>query len=484
MLHSTFVMAQFTASGTPPAAARSSRPAGHVAARARAVLLASAALALLWTTGATPHAQEPAPLTYAIVGARVVPVSGPAIDAGTVVFVHDRITAVGAGVPVPDGAIRIEGKGLTVYPGLIDLGTTIGVAAPTAPREDTIRTTEDQERTKRAAILRPHVRASDHLNPADTALARAAAAGITSVLATPAGDTLRGQSALILTTIGPDAPQVGAVADDRRRPLVVQSPVALHVAFANRPGGANGYPVSLMGGIAFVRQTFLDAQHHQAAIAHAGRTKGPRPAPDAALDAIAPAFAGDLPVAFEASSAREILRALEMARAFSFAPIVTGAHEADQVVPELRRANARVIVSLNYPTRSPALAPDADEPLRVLRARANAPKTPAVLQAAGVPFAFASAGLSDPKDFLKHAARAVENGLPSDTALRALTLQAATIAGAADRVGSIEPGKLANLVVATGDLFDEKTTIAHVFVAGHPVNLEAGRAEANRRTAP
>lgn len=450
----------------------------------RAHLRACTALVVLGMTSVAPAAQEPAPTTYAIVGARVEPVSGPALATGTVVFTADRITEVGANITVPEGAIRIEGKGLTVYPGLIDMGTSAGVATPAAPAGETMRTTEDQERAKRALILRPHVRAADQLNPEDAALAGAAAAGITSVLAMPPGDTLRGQSALILTTLGPDAPQIGAVADDRRGPMVVQNPVALHVGFPTRPGGSNGYPVSLMGGIAFVRQTFLDAQHHQAATAYAERSNGARPTPDAALDAIQPALDGRLPVAFEAESARAILRALEMARAFSFSPIITNAREADQVAPALREAGARVILSLNYPTRLPSLAPDADEPLATIRARVNAPKTAAALQQAGVPFAFASDGLSDPKDFLKNAAKAVEQGLPADAATRALTLGAATIAGAADRVGSIEPGKLANLVVTTGDLFEEKTTIAHVFVAGRPVNLEAGNATDNRRAAP
>ena len=422
-------------------------------------------------------------MTYAIVGARVVPVSGPAIAQGTVVFSDDRITAVGTGTEAPAGAIRIDGTGLTVYPGLIDMGSSAGVTVPAAPRSETAGTTEEQERAKRAAILRPHVRVSDQLNPADAALGRAAAAGITSVLAMPPGDTFRGQSALILTSRGPDAPQIGAVADDRRGPLVVRSPVALHLTFANRPGGANGYPVSLMGGIAFVRQAFHDAQHHQAAVAHADRQKRVRPAPDAALEAIQPALGGQLPVAFEASSAREILRALAMARAFSLAPIITNGLEAGQVAADLGSANARVIVSLNYPVRLRSLAPEADEPLETLRRRANAPKTPAALHTAGVPFAFASDGLNDPKDFVKNAAKAVENGLPADAALRALTIEAATLAGAAGEVGSIEPGKLANLVVTTGDLFDEKTTIAHVFVAGRPVALEADNVGA-RRSAP
>jgi imidazolonepropionase-like amidohydrolase len=473
-------MMSSTITASPSARAKARGLVGHLARIATPSLAVALALVV---AGAAARAQEPAPATYAIVGARVVPVSGPAIDSGTVVFRGDRITAVGAGIPVPESAIRIDGAGLTVYPGLIDMGASIGVTPMPASRGESFRTTEDQERAKRDRILRPHVRASDYLNPGDAALGRAAAAGITSVLALPPGDMLRGQSALILTSIGPDAPQIGAVADDRRGPHVVQSPVALHVTFSNRPGDSNGYPVSLMGGIAFVRQAFLDAQHQQASVTQADRARHARPAPDAALDAMAPALQGALPVAFEAASAREILRALQMARAFNMTPVITNAREADQVASALLDANARVIVSLNYPTRLPSLAPDADEPLSALRARANAPKTPAALHAAGVTFAFASDGLSNPQDFLRNATKAVGEGLPADAALRALTLQAATIAGAQDRLGSIEAGKLASLVVTTGDLFDEKATIAHVFVAGRPVDLSAAAGN-SRRTAP
>ena len=127
--------------------------------------------------------------------------------------------------------------------------------------------------------------------------------------------------------------------------------------------------------------------------------------------------------------------------------------------------------SLNFPVRRPSLAPDADEPLRVLRDRANAPKGPAALEKAGVLFAFESNGLAEPKDFLKNAQKAVTAGLGKDAALKALTLDAATLAGAADRLGSLDRGKIANLIVAEGDLFDEKTTIKHVFVNGRMVRL-------------
>ncbi|HXH08101.1 MAG TPA: amidohydrolase family protein, partial [Vicinamibacterales bacterium] len=112
-----------------------------------------------------------------------------------------------------------------------------------------------------------------------------------------------------------------------------------------------------------------------------------------------------------------------------------------------------------------------DEPLRTLRERAAAPRTPAALARAGIPFAFASAGLREPRDFVRHAARAVAEGLPAEAAIRALTIDAARLAGVADRLGSLEKGKTATLIVTDGDLFEEKSAIRHVFVEGHPVDL-------------
>jgi imidazolonepropionase-like amidohydrolase len=178
-----------------------------------------------------------------------------------------------------------------------------------------------------------------------------------------------------------------------------------------------------------------------------------------------------MPVAFRASTSREVLRALEMANMFKLDPIITAARQVDDVTADLKTANARVIYSLNYPTRRPSLAPDADESLAVLRERANAPKGPAALEKAGIVFAFESAGLSDVKDFLKNAQKAVANGLSRDAAIKALTLNAATIAGASDRLGSLERGKIANVIITEGDLFDENSAIKHVFVNGRPVSL-------------
>jgi imidazolonepropionase-like amidohydrolase len=171
-----------------------------------------------------------------------------------------------------------------------------------------------------------------------------------------------------------------------------------------------------------------------------------------------------------------------MAKMFKLEAFITGAREADLVATDLKAADTRVIVSLDYPRRSESLAPDADESLDALRARANAPKTAAALAKAGVPFAFESGALNDPRDFIRNAAKAVQNGLTRDDAVRALTLGAATIAGAADRVGSLEPGKIANVLVTEGDLFDEKMTIKHVFVEGRAVSLDVPAPAASRRT--
>jgi imidazolonepropionase-like amidohydrolase len=415
-----------------------------------------------------------AAVTYAIQGARIVPVSGAVIENGTIVFRDGVITAIGgANVAVPPGAQVVAGKGLTVYPALIDMGSTVGLDMPPVPRAENPRTTEDVERVKADYLLRAGFRAADHVSPTQSALGRAAANGIAAVLATPSGDAIRGQSALIATALPDDEPQIGAVADERDGALVLKTPVALHVTFSERPEGGNAYPNSLMGVIAFVRQAFVDAQHWNAS-SKAPHTQ--RQIYDPNLEALQPALAGTLPVAFEGGAAHEILRGLDMARSFKLNPMITNGREADQVINDIKAANARVIVSLNYPTRPQNLAPDADEPLRTLRTRANAPKVPAALAKAGVPFAFSSDGLGEPRDFIKNAAKAVQAGLPREDALRALTLQAATIAGAADRLGSLEAGKVANVLVTEGDLFDEKMQIKHVFVGGRPINLEAAAA--------
>jgi len=442
-----------------------------------ACLLACAAV--FATTG-----RADAPHFYAIKGARIVTAAGAPIPSGTVVIRNGLIEAVGADVQVPAAAAVIEGAGLTVYPGLIDMGTSAGLEAPAGGQPPVFRSTEDAERYKRTRIFRPDLAAADQLRADAPELARLTAFGITSVLSTPSGVMVKGQSALVNVVGPPDEPQIGSVGDYRRGLQILRSPVALHVEFPGNPAG-EGYPASLLGAIAFVRQSFLDAQHQRLVAERYERSgsTGQRPNHDPSLAALQPALDGRLPVAFQANLAREILRALEMAEEFKLDPVIAGGREADQVAPDLKARGARVIYSLNFPVRPRALAPDADEPVRELRLRANAPKVPAALARAGVTFAFSSSGLRDERDFLRHAARAVKEGLAPEAAVRALTIDAARIAGAAQRVGSIETGKIANVIVTDGDLFEEKTRVRHMFVDGRSVKVAEqpeGRREGGR----
>jgi imidazolonepropionase-like amidohydrolase len=440
--------------------------------------------ALAFTSAFAIGLDGQAPHDYAITNARIVTAAGAAIENGTIVFRDGIIDQVGTGVAPPAAARVFDGKGLSVYPGLIDMGNTaaVTIAAATPP---TPRTTEDAERLKRELLLRPQLRAAEHLAVDVPALRKLASAGITSVLAVPPGTTFAGQSALVNVALPEDEPQIGALADVRSGQPIIRTPVALHLAVPENPPG-DAYPNSLMGVIAFIRQSFLDAQHYGAAQQRAAKAGAPvaRIPFDPALEALQPAVTGRLPVVYRADSVREIDRALEMTRAFKLQVILAGGREADQLAPDLKAANAKVIFNLRYPERLKSLGPDADESVRALRERANAPKAPAALEKAGILFAFESGGLEEPKDFVKNAAKAVKAGLAQDAAIRALTINAATIAGAAERLGSLEKGKIANLVVTDGDLFGEKTAIKHVFIDGRPVRLDEPSTNDTRRARP
>lgn len=444
------------------------------------LLIAVAVLGAL----AAPRAQ--APHVYAITNARIVTAAGAPIENGSIVFRDGLIEQVGSGITPPASARVYDGQGLTVYPGLIDMGNTAAVTAPVASAPAP-RTTEDVERAKRESLLRAHVRAAEHLAIDAPAMKKLVAAGVTTVLAVPAGQGITGQSALVNVALPDDEPQIGALADIRKGQPVLRTPVAAHVVLPqNLPGGA--YPASLMGVIAVVRQSLIDAQYYGVLQERAarGRSGTPRLLFDPALEALQPVVGGRLPVVYRADTVREIDRALAMAQDFTLDTIVAGGREADQLVADLKARNVRVIYNLRYPERLKSLWPGADEPLRVLRERAAAPKTPAALDRAGILFAFESGGLEDPKDFVKNAARAVKDGLAADAAVRALTINAATIAGAAHRLGSLEKGKIANAIVTDGDLFGEKTQIKHVFVDGRPVVIEepAGDSGGRRPTQP
>jgi imidazolonepropionase-like amidohydrolase len=439
--------------------------------------------AVILATTAAVALRADVPHVYAIRGARLVPVAGPVIPSGTIVVRGGVIEAVGASIEAPKDARVIDGAGLTVYPGLIDMGSAAGIDQTPAQQPANLRTTEEAERWKRTQILRPDFDVAAQVRADAPEFVRYASAGITSVLAMPSGSVVRGRSALLNVTGPVDEPPVGNVGDYRKGLQVVKAPVALHIDFSLGGGRGDGYPVSLIGLISFIRQSFLDAQHQALVQQRYERMKSGagRPSYDPALDALQPALQGKVPVAFEANAAREIDRALAIAKEFKLDPIISGGREADQSAPDLKARNARVIVNANFPTRPRTLPPDADESISALRARAAAPRVPAALNKAGVLFAFSGVGLREPRELVRNVARAVREGLPADAAIRALTADAAKIAGAGERVGTLEKGRIANLLVTEGDLFDERMKVKHVFVDGRMVAIEDAPAQPERR---
>jgi imidazolonepropionase-like amidohydrolase len=405
-------------------------------------------------------AQNPPPY-YAITNARIVPVSGPVIEKGTVVIANGLIRAVGEAVTVPSEAWVIDGEGMTVYPGLIDAYTDLGLVAaqparPAGPPGPGAQQQRQSEGPEDRPGSTPWVNAADELKADDRRLETWRNAGFTTALTAPRTGIFPGQAAII------------NLAGDRPGQMVVLAPAALPLSF--RPTGDFwGFPGSLMGTLSYIKQVFLDTEHYAAAKAayDAGPQGRERPEYDRTVRAVREAMAAGRPVLLPADSAAEIHRAMKIAGQIGLEGyILYGGQQGYAAAEALAAENVPVLVSVKWPERERDTDPQADETLRTLRHRAQAPSTPAALAAAGVPFAFYSDGIANPKDILKNVKRAVDAGLAADRALRALTLGAAEIFGVADRVGSIEPGKIANLVVADGDLFDDKTKVKWVFVDG------------------
>jgi imidazolonepropionase-like amidohydrolase len=435
--------------------------------RLRLVLLvATFALLLI----AIVNAQRSAIDTYAITNARIVPVSGATIDRGTVVIRNGLIDAVGTNVTAPPDARIIDGTGLTVYPGLIDSYTNLALpeaAASPSPGGGggAIFFAAPQPRpaagpnSTQPPGLQPEVMVEEIIRPGGTEIESSRNIGITTALTVPRTGIWMGQSALI--NLAGDTPQQ----------MIVRSPVAMHVGFTPLRGG---YPGSLMGVFASLRQMMLDAQRYRDSVQLYDRApRGMRrPEVDRSLAALLPVLEGRMPVVMLANSEREIARALDLAAEFKLRLIIAGGRESDRLTDRLLKQNVPVLLSLNLPRRTTAAIPEADpEPLRVLRERVEAQQTAGKLAKAGVRFAFQWGSLTNISDLMVNVGRVIDNGLQSTDALRAFTIWPAQILGVENQLGSIEIGKIANLTVTRGDLFDRNSRVAHVFIDGRPVDL-------------
>lgn len=400
------------------------------------------------------------PPVFAIVGARITPVSGPVLESGTVVLRGGLIESVGSGVAVPADARIIDGAGLSVYPGIFDGQSRTGIPAQhltgaSAGERPAVRGggrggSQAEPAPAPTGNLNADVRAAAILAPFGAAGDAARNGGICTVLAAPARGVIAGQGAVVNLT------------EDRDR-AVIKPDATLHVSFDSSSFGR--FPGALMGKFAFLRQSLLDAGRQAEAwrIYNENPAGLKRPEMTPALQSLQPALQGRLPVVFPATNDAEAERALAFSRELSLSPILFGLTQVDRVSPLL--AGTPVILSARFPEAPPEPASEIPEAVRVLRRRAAAPAIAGRLHQLGARFCFSSDGLS-PSDFLKNVRKAAGAGLPRDAAIRALTLSAAEIFGVERQLGSLDPGKIANIVVSRGDILDENSRITHVFVDG------------------
>jgi imidazolonepropionase-like amidohydrolase len=402
---------------------------------------------LLWPAAAGAAKVD----VYALVGAKVVPVSGPTIENGTVILRDGVIEAVGTKLAIPPDARVIDGKGLTVTPGLIDAFGGLGLPTsrpPTPPgAADAPAAPAAAPPTPPAGALQPQALALDRLRPADALRARDL--GITNALVIAREGVLPGRS--VLVTLNGTRPEQ----------MALRQPAAMHLHMAT---SGRGYPTSLMGTMAHIRQQLLDALRYREEwnLYERSPVGRKRPRFDPALAAWRDVIDGKLPLVVTAPRENDIRRALALADEFKIKVAVAGAPRAFMVTNLVKQRKLPLLVTVNFDPPRPVLGGGGDEE-RERRDIDEAARNPAALHKAGVPFAF---GSGYGPSFLGGVRRAIESGLPRDAALKALTLDAARALGVADRIGSIERGKLANVVLWSGEPLDRRARVRLVFVDG------------------
>jgi imidazolonepropionase-like amidohydrolase len=392
---------------------------------------------------------------YAIRNARIVTVNGATIERGTVLIRDGKIAAVGANVSVPGNAKVIDAQGLSVYPGLIDSNTTLGLSE-VGQVNATVDTTE-------LGDFKANMKALTAVNPNSELIPVARMNGVTTALTCPRGGMIAGQCALInLDGWTPQEMKLLAPAG-----LQMNYPA---IGFGGRRGGGFAQVQGQSGEeqrrlrdrqIESLRKKLEDAQAYAKAREAAAADKSiPARTIDLGLEAMIPVVKGELPVLIDANGEREIRGAIELADRYKLKLIINGGDNAAKVARTLKEKNIPVILG-------PVLdLPDSeDDSYDTPYARA------AELHKAGVRFAFSTGSASDVRLLPYHAGTAAAFGLPKEEALKGVTIYPAQILGVDKLVGSIETGKVANLVVTDGDILEFRTKIKHIFINGHPVDL-------------
>jgi imidazolonepropionase-like amidohydrolase len=418
----------------------------------------AAVLFLLVASGARAEA----PGVYAIINGTVHPVSGPEIPNGVVVVRDGLIESVGSGITIPADAMTIDAQGGHVYPGLINAQTSLGFAAPRARTRGQGQAGQRPTESDTPVVTpNPAFVSLDNVRFTNEDADDWRRVGVTTIVTAPASDIFNGQS--VLLNLG----------DGETMSNAIRSPASMQISFT--PRRRLTYPDSLMGVMAYLRQTFMDAQQRTAALNVYQKTPSglQRPEANRSLDALGPVMRRELPVVFIADTAEMIRRAQTIAREFNLRYVISGGRQAYKMVEELK--DVPVLVSVNWAT-TPSFREDREEqPLRVIRDRQLAPTTPSVLARNNVPFALVSSRSSE---FLRGIRKAVTNGLSHDDALRATTLAPARIFGVDRQLGSLERGKIANVIVVDRPIFASRARVKRVFVDGREIRVEERAAPA------
>jgi imidazolonepropionase-like amidohydrolase len=397
------------------------------------------------------------PRVHALTGARVVVAPGRVLEGATLVVRDGVVEAVGPNVRPPADARVWDLAGRTVYPGFIDAYADVGM--PEKPRAE----------GERGAVywnpqVRSHVSAESEFDPEEKRSAELRAQGFTVAMAVPRLGMFRGQTAALSLGSGPAASRV------------IRAGIAQAVTLTRDREVGQTYPTSSMGAVALVRQTLHDADWHQRA--HAAYARAPaglgRPESNSALAALGPAVQGRQPLLFETGSEEELLRVLRFAEEFPLALWIRGSGAEYRMLDALRALRTPLILPLAYPDTPDVRRPESALNVRLaeLRHWYLAPENPGRLAAGGVEFALTSDGLRRRRDFLPNLRQAVRRGLAPEVALAALTTVPARYLGLAATHGTLEVGRVANLVVVDGDLFADGAAVEEVWVDGRRFEVQ------------
>jgi imidazolonepropionase-like amidohydrolase len=438
-------------------------------------------LALVWLLIAGPLlAQEerellPVTGTYAITPVTIIQSPGRTVDKGTVVIKDGLIKAVGKNIAVPPEATVLKGDSLYVYAGFIDGLSHAGVSKPGNENRDRVKDPGNPP-PDRAGIT-PQTDVRNVLNPADKAVEELRAVGFTAAHVVPYGGMLPGSGALVW--LG------GRNADD----MVLQAQTSF---FSTLATADRIYPVTVIGVMAKWRELYRQAAQAKAyATTYASARSGMKPAAtDRVLEAFYPVIDKKIPVLFQAEKALDVHRVLDLQKGLGFPLVVAEVKEGWDVAPKLKAANAKVFLSLQLPEEKKE--EKKDEPLKSMTAQekealdkrkaeftAKYIGQAAAFQKAGVPFGFSALQVKT-GDIRGNLRKMIKAGLTEDQALAALTTTPAQLLGVSDLLGSVDAGKVANLVVTRKPYFDEKSVVHYVFVNGmlYKMDLAAAKKEA------